>query len=482
MTTLLELKNVSKTFPGVKALSNVHLDLNAGEVLGLCGENGAGKSTLMKILTGIYTPDPGAEIWLQGKKVEVRNTNHARDLGLSIIHQELNMVPDLTVAQNLFLGRPGSHRAGFVDDAKLNAQAADLFDRLGMRLNPKAYVRDLSVARQQMVEIARALSYDSRILVMDEPTAALTLAETDALFGMIRDFVTPETGLIYISHRMPEIEEITDRVSVLRDGQYIGTVVTKEVEIREIISMMVGREVSGDARPRTMPESDEVVLKVQGLNTKKLLRDVSFEVRKGEVLGFAGLMGAGRTEVARAVFGADPRTGGEIFLHGKKVQIRNAADAVRSGIGYLSEDRKQFGVILDGKIKTVGTEYSQKLRVKTPSVNQLLGKLSGGNQQKVVIAKWLVRNCDVLIFDEPTRGIDVGAKEEIYNLIEQLSTQGKAIIVISSELPEVLRVSHRIAVMAHGHITGFLDNADATQENIMELATVGKAQLKGNAA
>ncbi|MBB1514593.1 sugar ABC transporter ATP-binding protein [Tessaracoccus sp. MC1679] len=505
MTKLLELKNVSKTFPGVKALSNVHLDLNAGEVLGLCGENGAGKSTLMKILTGIYTPDPGAEIWLQGKRVEVRNTNHARDLGLSIIHQELNMVPDLTVAQNLFLGRPGSHKGGYIDDAKLNREAAELIDRLGMNLNPKTYVRDLSVARQQMVEIARALSYDSRILVMDEPTAALTLAETDALFGMIRDFITPETGLIYISHRMPEIEEITDRVSVLRDGQYIGTVVTKEVEIREIISMMVGREVSGDARPRTKPVSDEVVLKVAGLNSKKLVRDVGFEVRKGEVLGFAGLMGAGRTEVARAVFGADPRTSGDIFVHGQKVNIRTAADAVRAGIGYLSEDRKQFGVlldqdvkantamaamkdfhiggfILDGKIKTVGTEYSQKLRVKTPNVNQLLGKLSGGNQQKVVIAKWLVRNCDVLIFDEPTRGIDVGAKEEIYNLIEQLSGQGKAIIVISSELPEVLRVSHRIAVMAHGHITGFLDNEDASQENIMELATVGMAQLKGHAA
>ena len=260
MTTLLELKNVSKTFPGVKALQGVHLDLNAGEVLGLCGENGAGKSTLMKILTGIYTPDPGAEIWLQGQQVQVQGVNHARELGLSIIHQELNMVPDLTVAQNLFLGRSGSHKGGFISDDKLNTRAGELFDRLGMKLDPKARIRDLSVARQQMVEIARALSYNSRILVMDEPTAALTLAETDALFGMIRDFVTPETGLIYISHRMPEIEEITDRVSVLRDGQYVGTVTTKEVEMREIISMMVGREVSGDARPRTHVTSVEVVL------------------------------------------------------------------------------------------------------------------------------------------------------------------------------------------------------------------------------
>lgn len=505
MTKLLELRNVSKTFPGVKALQGVDLDLNAGEVLGLCGENGAGKSTLMKILTGIYTPDPGAEIWLQGERVEVRDVNHARSLGLSIIHQELNMVQDLTVAQNLYIGRGGSHRFGWIDDAALNRQASELFDRLGMKINPRARIGDLSVARQQMVEIARALSYDSRILVMDEPTAALTVAETDALFGMIRDFVTPETGLIYISHRMPEIEEITDRVSVLRDGQFIGTVNTAEVEMREVISMMVGREVSAEARPRNVRLSDEVVLKVSGLSSKNLLRDVSFEVRRGEILGFAGLMGAGRTEVARAVFGADPRTTGEIEVNGQAVNIRAAADAVRHGIGYLSEDRKNFGLLLDqdikantvmaamkdfttagyihdGRITSVGVEYAKRLRVKTPSVNQLLGKLSGGNQQKVVIAKWLVRDCDVLIFDEPTRGIDVGAKEEIYELLETLSAQGKAIIMISSELPEVLRMSHRIAVMAHGRITGVLDNEDATQENIMELATVGLAQLTGDAA
>lgn len=505
MTKLLELRNVSKTFPGVKALQGVSLDLNGGEVLGLCGENGAGKSTLMKILTGIYTPDPGAEIWLQGGQVEVRDVNHARSLGLSIIHQELNMVPDLTVAQNLYIGRQGSHRFGWIDDAALNRQASELFDRLGMRIDPKARIGDLSVARQQMVEIARALSYDSRILVMDEPTAALTVAETDALFGMIRDFITPETGLIYISHRMPEIEEITDRVSVLRDGQYIGTVNTPEVEMREIISMMVGREVSAEARPRNKRLSDEVVLKVSGLSSKNLLRDVSFDVRRGEILGFAGLMGAGRTEVARAIFGADPRTAGEIEINGRAVSIHTAADAVRHGIGYLSEDRKNFGLLLDqdikantvmaamrdfttagyihdGRIASVGVEYAKRLRVKTPSVNQLLGKLSGGNQQKVVIAKWLVRDCDVLIFDEPTRGIDVGAKEEIYELLETLSAQGKAIIMISSELPEVLRMSHRIAVMAHGRITGVLDNEDATQENIMELATIGLAQLTGDAA
>ncbi len=505
MAKLLELKNVSKTFPGVKALQNVRLDLNAGEVLGLCGENGAGKSTLMKILTGIYTPDPGAEIWLGGERVEIRDVNHARDRGLSIIHQELNMVNDLTVAQNMYLGRPGSHKGGYISDKKLNQQTADLFDRLGMSINPKTQMGDLSVARQQMVEIARALSYDSRILVMDEPTAALTIAETDALFGLIRDFVTPETGLIYISHRMPEIEEITDRVTVLRDGQYIDTVVTEDVEMREIVSMMVGREVSAEARPRVQPDSDEVTLKVENLSTKHLLHNISFEVRAGEIFGLAGLMGAGRTELARCISGADPRDSGEIYVHGKREPIRSAADGVRAGIGYLSEDRKRYGLlldqdvksntvmanmkdygklgyILDGKIEEVGKAYTQTLRIRTPSVHQRLNKLSGGNQQKVVIAKWLVRNSDILIFDEPTRGIDVGAKEEIYNLLEDLSRQGKTIIVISSELPEVLRICNRIAVMAHGHITGVLDNADATQENIMELATVGKAQLEGQTA
>ena len=459
----------------------------------------------MKIPTGIYTADPGGEIWLEGKKVAVSGPNHARDLGLSIIHQELNTIPDLTVAQNLYIGRPGSHRAGLLNDSALVRQAYELFERLGMDIDPTAYCCDLTVARLQMVEIARALSYDARILVMDEPTAALTTKETETLFGLIRDFVSPSTGLIYISHRMPEIEEITDRVSVLRDGQYVGTVTTKDVEMREIINMMVGREVPADARPTNKPMSDEVVLSVKGVSTKKLLKDVSFEVRKGEILGFAGLMGAGRTEVARCVFGADPRVSGEIEMHGQPVTIHNTGDAVRAGIGYLSEDRKQFGLLVDQdikfnsvlanmkqftsfgvlqdeKIKRESQFYVERLRTRTPHVDQLIRNLSGGNQQKVVIAKWLIRDCDVLIFDEPTRGIDVGAKDEIYELLETLAAQGKAIIVISSELPEVLRLSHRIAVMAHGRIIGTLDNEEATQENIMELATVGQEQANGEVA
>lgn len=502
MTHLLDLKGMSKTFPGVKALSNVNLDLRAGEVLGLCGENGAGKSTLMKVLTGIYQPDPGGEIWIKGEKVHVTGINHARDLGLAIIHQELNIVPDLTVAQNLYLGRPGSTRAGIVNDKKLNKDAQELFDHLKMDINPKAYCRDLSVARLQMVEIARALSYNADILIMDEPTAALTIEETDALFDLIHDFVTPSTGLIYISHRMPEIKQITDRVVVLRDGEYVGTVNTDEVEMQEIISMMVGRKLKSDVRPAAKPQTDETVLEVKNLSTKNLIKNVSFDVKKGEIFGFAGLMGAGRTEVARCVFGADPRTEGDIYVHGKKVRIANAKDGVTNGIGYLSEDRKRFGILLDAdvkanvtladmkdyakagfvddrKIRRTALDYVDKLRIRTPSINQTLLNLSGGNQQKVVIAKWLVRDSDVLIFDEPTRGIDVGAKEEIYQLLENLAAQGKAIVVISSELPEVLRLSNRIAVMAQGRIIGILDNEEATQEKIMELATVGQEQAMG---
>lgn len=503
MTNLLELKGISKTFPGVKALSDVDFDLRAGEILGLCGENGAGKSTLMKVLTGIHKADPGGEIWLQGEKVDLKGPNHARDLGLSIIHQELNIIPDLTVAQNLYIGRGGSHRGSYINDRKLIKNAAALFERLNMDLNPTDVCRDLTVARLQMLEIARALSYEStKILVMDEPTAPLTTTETESLFTLVRNFITPETGLIFITHRMPELKELTDRISVLRDGQYVGTVETATTPLSEVIRLMVGREVPADARPTTKPLSEEAVLKVEHLSTKKAVHDVSFEVKKGEIFGFAGLVGAGRTEVARALSGADPHTSGDVYIHGKKVRIRTAADGVKNGIGYLSEDRKQYGLLLDKtiafntglaameqfttasvinakKIEAVAKEYVEKLRTRTPSVNVDVRSLSGGNQQKVVIAKWLAKDSDILIFDEPTRGIDVGAKDEIYTLLEELAKQGKAIIVISSELPEVLRLANRIAVMAHGRIIGTLDNEEATQENIMELATVGQEQANG---
>ena len=371
-----------------------------------------------------------------------------------------------------------------------------------MNIDPTAYCRDLPVARLQMVEIARALSFDSKILVMDEPTAPLTTTETESLFELVRDFVCPTTGLIFITHRMPELTELTDRISVLRDGKYIGTVDTATTPMSEVVKMMVGREVPADARPTTKPLSDEAVLRVEHLSTVKAVHDVSFEVKKGEIFGFAGLVGAGRTEVARALFGADPHTAGDIYVHGKKVSIKGATDAVKNGIGYLSEDRKQFGLLLDKdlsfntgmaamdhftnasvvatkKLRAVAQDYVAKLRTRTPSVDVEVRSLSGGNQQKVVVAKWLERDTDILIFDEPTRGIDVGAKDEIYTLLENLAQQGKAIIVISSELPEVLRLANRIAVMAHGRIIGTLDNEEATQENIMELATVGQEEANG---
>ncbi|QEO16023.1 sugar ABC transporter ATP-binding protein [Agromyces intestinalis] len=484
---------MSKGFPGVQALDDVRLELRHGEVLALVGENGAGKSTLMKLLAGIYEPDAGT-IRLNGRELQIDGPRHAQELGISIIHQEFNLMPDLTIAQNIFIGREQRVAGTFLDERGLNRRARELFDRLGLALDPTERVEHLTVARQQMVEIAKALSFDARVLIMDEPTAALNDAEVDVLFGLIERFRTPETGVIYISHRMEELSRISDRITVLRDGRYIDTLVTADTDQREVISLMVGRRIQGEARPAPLEAAGEPVLTVTGLSTKHLLKNVSFEARAGEILGFAGLMGAGRTEVARAIVGADRRTAGTVTLHGREVQIQNPADAARLGIGYLSEDRKQLGVLLersvrenivlaslrdylsgvfvsDRRIERTGRDYVQKLRIKTPSTAQLVKNLSGGNQQKVVIAKWLAKDCDVLIFDEPTRGIDVGAKEEIHGLLRELAAQGKAIIVISSELPEVLRLSDRIAVMAEGRLTAVLDNAEATQENLMDYAT-----------
>ncbi|WP_159605067.1 sugar ABC transporter ATP-binding protein [Agromyces humi] len=491
---LLEVEGVSKGFPGVQALDDVRLDLRHGEVLALVGENGAGKSTLMKLLAGIYTPDAGV-FRMNGRDLLLDGPRHAQEQGISIIHQEFNLMPDLTVAQNIFIGREERGAGIFLDDRALNRRAQDLFDRLGLALDPAEPVERLTVARQQMVEIAKALSFDAKVLIMDEPTAALNDAEVDVLFELIRRFRSPETGVIYISHRMEELARISDRITVLRDGRYIDTLVTAETDQRTVISLMVGRQLAGDDRPTGSAPAGEPVLSVRGLSTKRLLRDVSFDVHAGEILGFAGLMGAGRTEVARAIVGADRRDSGVISVRGREVQIQSPADAARLGIGYLSEDRKQLGVLLersvrenivlaslkdylgalgfvrDRRIETTGREYVQKLRIKTPSTAQLVRNLSGGNQQKVVIAKWLAKDCDVLIFDEPTRGIDVGAKEEIYGLLRDLAGQGKAIVMISSELPEVLRLADRIAVMAEGRLTAVLDNAAATQENVMDYAT-----------
>jgi ribose transport system ATP-binding protein len=492
---LLHVQGVSKSFPGVKALDDMHLDLRAGEVLAVVGENGAGKSTLMKLLSGVYEADEG-EFSYDGEPYEPTSPKQAQELGISIIHQEFNLMPDLTVAQNIFIGQEPRGSRFFLNERKLNAKARELIERLHLALEPKQLVGNLTVAKQQMVEIAKALSYDARLLIMDEPTAALNDAEVEVLHQLIRRFVQPDTSVIYISHRMDELKRIADRVTVIRDGRYVGTRETAETSMKEVISMMVGREISGEAKPVGVESGREVLLEVSGLSTKELLKDVSFELRKGEILGFAGLMGAGRTEVARAVVGADKVDAGTIRLRGREVQIHHPADAAKHRIGYLSEDRKQFGLLLEQEVnaniglsalrerfqswgfvkdramRKTSREYVDTLRIKTPSVAQTVKNLSGGNQQKVVIAKWLVKDCDILIFDEPTRGIDVGAKEEIYRLLNDLAQTGKSIIMISSELPEILRMSHRIVVMSEGRVTGELGAGEATQESVMHYATL----------
>ncbi|MDH2412749.1 sugar ABC transporter ATP-binding protein [Nocardioides sp. CER19] len=491
---LLEVEGVSKEFPGVKALDDMRVNLRHGEVLALVGENGAGKSTLMKLLSGVYTADSGT-FRLNGEPLEVLGPKDAQEKGISIIFQEFNLMPHLTVAQNIFIGR--EPRSGvFLSDRALNKEAAELIDRLGLPLDVRARVGDLTVAKQQMVEIAKALSHDAKVLIMDEPTAALNDAEVQTLHDLIRRFKSPDTGVIYISHRMDELKAISDRITVIRDGRYVDTLDTRETTLREVISLMVGRAITSDAKPENVRPDRAVLLEVEGLSTKELLKDVSFELREGEILGFAGLMGAGRTEVARAIVGADRISAGTIRLRGREIAVHNPADAARHRIGYLSEDRKALGLLLEqdvsaniglsslaerfsrfgfvdfGAVRERAQAMVKTLSIKTPSVSQTVKFLSGGNQQKVVIAKWLVKDCDVLIFDEPTRGIDVGAKEEIYALLNELAEQGKSIVMISSELPEVLRMSHRVVVMTEGRVSGVLEHHEATQERVMHLATL----------
>ena len=494
-TPLVSLRGVGKSFGVVQALADMHFDLQVGEVHALMGENGAGKSTLMKILSGIYARDLG-EILIDGQPVALGTPREAQRLGIQIIHQELNLMPHLTAAQNIFIGREPRRAGGLLlDERRLNEQAAALFARMNLALDPRAPVGTLTVARQQMVEIAKALSQDSRVLIMDEPTAALNDAETTELFRIIRQLQAQGVGIVYISHKMDELARIADRVTVMRDGRWVGTRPVAGTPLAEIISMMVGRELKLD--PRTPPDtsSQPVVLQVRGLTRGRAVRDASFELRRGEILGLAGLMGAGRTELARAVFGADRPDAGEVRVHGRPVRIRSPQDAVAHGIGYLSEDRKQFGLATGLDVQTnvvlasmgrfaragfwvdapavraCAEDYARRLAIKTPSVDQTVRLLSGGNQQKIVIAKWLLRDCDILFFDEPTRGIDVGAKSEIHRLLDELAAEGKAIVVISSELPEVLRLAHRVLVMCEGRITGELPAAAATQESIMALAT-----------
>jgi ribose transport system ATP-binding protein len=492
---LVLMEGIEKSFPGVHALNNCRFELRAGEVHALVGENGAGKSTLMKILAGVYSKDAG-RIEINGREVEIHGPRAAQALGISMIHQELNLMPHLTVAQNVFIGRePRQAARVLLDENAINLATQQLFDTMHLKIDPRTKVADLTVAKQQMVEIAKALSYNSQVLIMDEPTAALTDAEIDELFTIIRQLREKGVGIVHISHRLEELKQISDRITVMRDGHYINTVPTAEVGIDQIISMMVGRTIY-ESTPE-VPENgnQETVLEVKHLQRGDELKDISFSLKRGEILGFAGLMGAGRTEVARAVFGADPVDSGEIRIQGKPVHLKSPKDAVAHGIGYLSEDRKRYGLALGMDVesnvvlasfrrflnwlgwinssatRTTAEHYVGALAIKTPGLQQQVKNLSGGNQQKVVIGKWLSANTDILIFDEPTRGIDVGAKSEIYKLLNDLARQGKSIIMISSELPEILRMSHRIIVMCEGRITGELPAAAATQEAIMTLAT-----------
>lgn len=493
---ILEMNNIEKYFSGVHALKSVHFDLRKGEVHALMGENGAGKSTLMKVLCGIYQND-GGEMKIFGKETTFQNIAESQEIGISIIHQELNMMNHLTVAQNIYIGREPLKDNLWIDDKKMEEDAKKLFERIGVEIDPSVILGTLTVGKQQMVEIAKAISFNSKILILDEPTATLTQTEVDELFTIMNDLRAKGIGMIYISHRMDEITRISDRVSVMRDGEYIGTVDTKDTTKDEIVKMMVGRVIYGDQKERNeVPDDAPIVLEVKNLNSGNLIKDVSFKLKKGEILGFSGLMGAGRTEVARAIYGADTFDSGEIFINGEKINIKTPAEAVKRGICYLSEDRKQYGLLLiksvaqnialssledkyiksgfidDIQIEKDSIEVNKKLKIKTPSMKQQVKNLSGGNQQKVIVAKWLIKNSDIFIFDEPTRGIDIGAKSEMYALMEDLAKKGKSIIMISSELSEIQRLSDRVVVMCEGRITNTLYIEDVTQEEIMKYATM----------
>lgn len=491
---ILEMKGIQKFFSGVHALKSVDFELRAGEVHALMGENGAGKSTLIKVLCGIHKRDAGT-IKYFGKEVNFSDISESQAAGISVIHQELNMMNHLTVAQNIYIGREPK-KGIMIDDAKMERDAKALFDRIGVNIDPSVKLGTLTVGKQQMVEIAKAVSHECKLLVLDEPTAALTQPEVEELFKIMNDLRDKGIGMIYISHRMDEINRISDRVSVMRDGEYIGTLITKETTKDEIVKMMVGRVIYGDKKEKsTVPEDAEVVLEVKHLCHGNDVKNVSFKLHKGEILGFAGLMGAGRTEVARAIYGADKKDAGEIYINGKKVDISTPEQAVKNGICYLSEDRKRYGLLLiksvaensalasidnyvkfgwinNKKIDEDAERVNKLLKTKTPSMGQQLKNLSGGNQQKVIVARWLLKNSDIFIFDEPTRGIDIGAKSEMYELMEDLAKQGKAIIMISSELAEIQRLSDRVVVMCEGKKTAELDIADATQEEIMKYATM----------
>ena len=487
---LLEMKHIHKRFAGVHALNDISLELHAGEVHALLGENGAGKSTLIKVLGGIYSADEGG-IWIDGKKVEIKGVKDAQDNGIAIIHQELVLVPHMTVAENIFLGR--EFGSGFlINRAKMNEEAQKLLDANQVHIKADTLVGKLTIAQQQMVEIVKAISYNSRILVMDEPTSSIADKEVEFLFETMRKLAKQGVGIIYISHKMSELEEICDRVTVMRDGEYVGTKVVKETNKDELIAMMVGRELTS-YYTREYQEPGEEILRCEHISDGNMVRDVSFNLHKGEIIGFAGLVGAGRSETMKAIFGLTKGAKGDIYLKGKKTKISSPVEAMKNGIALVPENRKEEGLykvqsvrfnmtieIMDQFIKGIRVnekkeieitqKYIDMMSTKTPTQLQKIGNLSGGNQQKVIIGRWLATNPDVLIMDEPTRGIDVGAKYEIYELIINMAKQGKTIIVVSSEMPEILGITNRIGVMSNGHLSGIVNTKETNQEELLRLS------------
>jgi len=489
---VLVMEHISKAFPGVQALSDVQLTVRRGSVHALMGENGAGKSTLMKVLIGMYIPEEG-EITFLGKKVEIENTQQALRMGISMIHQELSPEPYMTVAENIFLGREPLGRFRMIDKKKMVADTRALLDRLEINIDPNTVMRTLSVANTQMVEIAKAISYDSSLIIMDEPTSAITEREVAHLFKIIRSLKEKGVAIIYITHKMDEVFQIADDITVFRDGRHIATVPAAQTDRSSLIAMMVGRELT-NLFPKEDAPIGEVVLSVRNLTRTGIVEDVSFDLRRGEILGLAGLMGAGRTEVIEGVFGIKPIDAGEITIKGQRVEIKSPRDAIKHGMALLTEDRKLTGImgvlsVRDNMMIASLRNYSKagflnkriinetcarektRLELKTPSMDQLIRLLSGGNQQKVLVSRWLLTVPDILILDEPTRGIDVGAKSEIHRLMSKLAQEGKAIIMVSSELPEILGMSDRVLVMHDGRVGGIFDRKDATQETIMHAAT-----------
>ena len=490
---LLKMNHIRKEFPGVLALKDVSFELRAGEVHALLGENGAGKSTLIKILGGIYSSDAG-EIVINGKVATIDKVQDAQSHGISVIHQELVLVPHMTVAENIYLGRePIKKGSRFVDFKQMNRDAKEILDSFELDIRPTDLVSDLTIAQQQMVEIIKALSFNARILVMDEPTSSLSEKDVAFLFENIQKLKKAQVGIIYISHRMSELKQIADRITVIRDGEYIGTRLSDQASNDELIAMMVGRQLT-NYYTRTFGNPQEKVLEVKNLNAGTFLKDISFHLNSGEILGFAGLVGAGRSELMKCIFGIDPITSGEIYIEDKLVTIKDPQEATELGIALVPENRKsealfpEQSVMFNLTIKTldefikgirvnyvkegiITREYVKKMDIRTPSYNQLVGKLSGGNQQKVIVGRWLATKPKILIFDEPTRGVDVGAKAEIYSIMNELVKEGVAIIMISSELPEVINMSDRVIVMSNGRITGCLNRENLTQEKIMHHAT-----------